>query len=169
MTSVQLYTQVLLRLAVGPQGRNQLRTSCSTSPSSSLLSGMRRGSSRAARLERHGPENDHGDADSEQNGRTGHGAIPDPQVRDDRPREVKNRTNASCDSDGPPGETDEQTGHCCEFECGEHRCRFGRFHKLQDGHLVWVFADLADCGENEQGREEDAEDGCCNEHWSYPF
>jgi hypothetical protein len=34
---------------------------------------------------------------------------------------------------------------------------------------VWVFADLADGGENEQGREEDAEYGCCNEHWSYPF
>lgn len=121
-------------------------------------------------LERQGPENDRGDADSEQNGRTCHGAIPDPQVREDRPGEVKNCTDASCDSDGPDGETDEQTGRGGEFECGEQWCRFGRFHKLQDDHLVWVFADLAGCGENEQGREEDAEDGCCNEHdWSYPF
>jgi hypothetical protein len=122
-----------------------------------------------ARLECQGPENDRGDTDSEQNGSTCHGAIPDPQVRDDRPGEVENCADAGCDSDGPQGETDEQSGRCGEFECGEQWCRFGRFHKLQDGYLVWVFADLADCGENAQGREEDAEDGCCNEHWSYPF
>ncbi len=95
--------------------------------------------------ERQGPENDNADADSEQNDGSAHGAIPDAQMRNDRSSEVKNGADASCDSDGPPDQTGEQASCGGEFESGEQWCRRGCFHNLQDGHLVRIFADLADC------------------------